>query len=857
MAGNEIANEEVGNEAGQHDRRAWAANAVRRGFIPFAAGVIAAHLLVAPIAAVPAFLAVAGVVLFAKRTRWLCGLAIGVAWGTVFVQAAIVQPISFFASVAAHQAMQQAMQRDLGGEDCGNTVTLVGTVTGLPRVEDKVVRFEFDARLAATRCSLASNDSPAGSPDGRVRLVWAFGPRLVPGETWRIDARLRAPRGFVNQVGFDYERWMTRRRLVASGYVIDGRRLSAADMSIDGFRQRVGERVAGSALPGRGIVLALSTGDTSGLTASDWNLFRDSATVHLLVISGLHVGMFAAVGLVIGNGLARLTPLTRRFRARACGTVCASLSVLAYAMLSGASLPVVRAAIMAAVFLLAYVAGRHVAASLGITVALVAVLLLDPMAPLDQGFWLSFGAVAALLGYFAPRVDTGPRQRIYWRALGRAQFVVWVGLAPLLSLFTGQLNLLAPITNMVMIPLVTLVVVPLSVAGVTLLMLIESAGVAVLRLADQAIELVRWLLMIAEGVGVLQAGQSLAGVAGASILALTFVLPTSALVKLAGALGILAIAAAPATSSSDAPGQPIPNGEFRVTVLDVGQGSSTIVETRHHVLVHDVGARFPSGFDLGTAAVVPAVRVTSSREVTTLILSHADIDHVGGAASVIANLDVRRVLAGESVAGIDARRCERGDGWLWDGVWFRVLHPPPRRPDGPDGSDVWQGGSLQGDSLEGNDASCVVLIGNGKHNVLLPGDIHAASERGLDLPPITLIVVPHHGSKTSSHRAFVRRLGAEVAVFSAGFANRFGHPHADVQERYRNIGAHLVSTAASGAVVWSTLAPGEVRRQRCQGRGYWRAGGRLSIRNASQTQQRKITPINRKQSRNANMLPCR
>ena len=156
MAGNEVANEEVGNEAGQDAKRAWAATAVRRGLIPFAVGIMAAHLLVAPIAAVPTFLAVAGVVLFAERTRWLCGLAIGVAWGTVFVQAAIAQPISFFASVAVHQTMQPG----LGEEDCGDTLTLVGTVTGLPRVEDKVVRFEFDARLAAPRCSLASNDSP-------------------------------------------------------------------------------------------------------------------------------------------------------------------------------------------------------------------------------------------------------------------------------------------------------------------------------------------------------------------------------------------------------------------------------------------------------------------------------------------------------------------------------------------------------------------------------------------------------------------------------------------------------------------------------------------------------------------------
>jgi competence protein ComEC len=254
-----------------------------------------------------------------------------------------------------------------------------------------------------------------------------------------------------------------------------------------------------------------------------------------------------------------------------------------------------------------------------------------------------------------------------------------------------------------------------------------------------------------------------------------------------------------------------PHGEFGVSVLDVGQGLSVVVETARHRLLYDAGPRFPSGFDLGAAVVLPNLQRAARNVLDAVVLSHADLDHVGGYGAVANATRVRALLGGESVAGLDAlRKCHAGAGWQWDGVRFRIVHP--LRPGASD-----------------NDSSCVLVIDNGKHSAMLPGDITAAGEREvLAQPlhaPVDFLVAAHHGSHSSSSRSFIERVQPMVVVFSAGFMNRFGHPHSDVVCRFVNAGSRTFATAESGAVVWRSDrsdAPVEWRRQSPP---YWRVSG--------------------------------
>ena len=231
------------------------------------------------------------------------------------------------------------------------------------------------------------------------------------------------------------------------------------------------------------------------------------------------------------------------------------------------------------------------------------------------------------------------------------------------------------------------------------------------------------------------------------------------------------------------------------------------MRTRNHALIYDAGPRYPSGYDAGDAIVVPVALRAHGRGITQLVLSHADIDHVGGATAVLTRLNIRAVSAGEPAQGVDARPCRRGDAWLWDGVRFRVLWPPG--------------------SAAGNGASCVIEIDDGEHRATLTGDVGSA-ERRIDVRRVRVMVAPHHGSRTSSSSSFVARACPRAVIFSAGFRNRFGHPHPGVVERYRSIGAHMVTTGDLGAITWRSGAPESLTAARDDWR-YWRSGRRPAM----------------------------
>ena len=736
---------------------------MRAALTGFAAGVIVAHgLPAAPFAGV---IAAAGAVLLAwRRWRFAAALAVGAGWGWLAVEAASPGHVG----------------------PCPAALDLDVYIAGLPTRQGPTLSFQ--AVLAAPAgCGLARGD--------RVRLSWmeAEVPLPRPGQRWALTARVRPARGTVNPHAFDYERWLTRQRIAATGHVVAG--VLAADhrAAVGDLRLRLREQVEAAGLAHGGMVLALATGDGGLLPPAAWARLRDTATVHLFVISGLHIGMFAALGMAFGNLIIRATPLTRRFRARGIAAGFAIVAALAYATLAGWTLPVTRAATMASIAALAAGGGRRVAASTGFAAALALVLAIDPLAPLDTGFWLSFLAVGALLAFFAPRggavradAASAPRRLDLWRrglaarvgAVVLAQAVVSVAFAPALGAFVGHFHPLSPLTNLALIPMVTLAAAPLSVGGALLLPWLPALGGPLLAAADATLGLVWAIVELAAAAPTVNVDPRPATLAAAGALALAFLLPWRW-----GSRAAIAAASFLVMSRAPTP----PGSGFEVASLDVGQGTAVLVRTARHALLYDAGARYPSGFDVGDAIVTPFVRGAHGRDVTLLVLSHADIDHVGGAAAVLRNLAVRGVSAGEPVPGISAPACRRGDAWLWHGVRFRTL-----APDGP---------------AAGNDASCVIEISHGERRALLTGDIEGGAEATLPVRPVDLLIAPHHGSRTSSTRSFVRRARPRIVIVSAGHDNHFGHPHPAVVERYRAAGAHIASTAELGAIIWRSTAP--------------------------------------------------
>ncbi len=740
----------------------------------FAAGVVVAHA--APQSeAVSLLLGLGGaVVLCVRPLRAFALLAIGLAWGSWAICDALSNRISH----------------------CDGPIELELTIRGLPAPSGNANRFEGELARGSD-CGLDAGD--------RVRLSWESEQVPRPGQRWRMVVKANPARAYVNPHAFDYERWLMRRGIVATGYAADAELVTDSRDAVADFRLRLRERIETMSLSHGGLIIALSTGDAALVPASDWRLFRDTSTVHLLVISGLHIGMFGALGLAFGNLAGRVLPLTRRFRARAVSGFVAIGAVLAYATLAGWSLPVTRATIMAAVGIFAATIGRRVGATGGLALALAAVLAVDPMAPLDTGFWLSFSAVGVLIAFFAPRGRARAgrtvlsRLRVRAGGLILAQLVICVGFAPWLGIFSGEIQPFALFANLVLIPLVASAAAPLSVMGVLALPIAPSVAGIPLAVADSALGVVMWIVGRVGEVPTVPASGRFGTLAAAMALSATFLLPWSRAARcaLAGAMfSVLPLI------------DRVPVGRFDLLSLDVGQGTSALVRTRNHALIYDAGPRYPSGYDAGDAIVVPVVLREHGRRITHLVLSHADIDHVGGARAVLARLDVRGVSAGEPEERVAARPCRTGDAWLWDGVRFRVLWP-----SGPE---------------TGNDASCVIEIDDGRHRALLAGDVGSAAEQRIDVRPVDLVVAPHHGSRTSSSSSFVRRACPGVAVFSAGFENHFGHPHPEVVERYRSVGAHLVTTGDIGAIGWRSDAPGTLTAARDDGR-YWRSGRRPAI----------------------------
>lgn len=744
--------------------------------LAFAFGVVAAHWLPATHAVWPWLLGGGLACAVAARLRVLGVVALGLGWG------------GWHAAVAAQERVDASCPE----------AQVIGRVATLPLRRPLAANGVETAQSFIFAPEQASCDVP-----GNIRLHWVGGPFVRGGERWQLQVRLKPPRGHGNAAGYDRARHFVRSRLAATGYVKFGTRLDAAPATAAiAWRERLRERLQSQRLIHGGVISALALGDAAAIPEQESERFRRTGTLHLLVISGLHVGIVTGIGFFLGRGLGLLLGLS----ARGAGVALALAFAASYVVLAGAGLSLLRAFAMSAASLAVFASGRSSSPATTFSYALALLLAIDPLAPLAPGFWLSFGAVAVLLGFFSPR----PRPRSWVVSALVAQLVIVGAFAPASVGFTGLVHPLSLVVNMAVVPLATMLIVPLALAG-TALLGFSLDGLAQWPLvgADFGIAVVVSVLAVADRVapifvadlGLWQAWMVAAAAACLLPLGRLAVAALAGTVLLALALG----------TAPDA----VAEGEVRATVLDVGQGTAVIVETANHALLYDTGPAFPGSPGSGALVVLPALRGIGRGSLDVVVLSHGDNDHVGGADAVLRGVRVAAVHAGDPRRGGTEQRCSAGQRWRWDGVDFSVLSPAPEFPGA------------------GNNASCVILVEASRGRaaregagvparLLLAGDIEAAVEDGLELPPVDLLLVPHHGSRTSSSAAFVAATRARFAVVSAGFGNHFGHPHRDVVKRYRDIGAHIVSTGATGALRWSSAAPAALRPQRCRPAPYWR-----------------------------------
>ncbi len=636
-------------------------------------------------------------------------------------------------------------------------------------------------------------------------------PRI--GQTWQLELRLRRPRGNSNPGVFDYEAWLFRQQIHATGYVVPGKRnrllTDRSASPLDRLRARFVRDAADAAeSPQAAVLAAIGVGARHRVTQEQWDRFASTGTSHLMAISGLHVGLAATaafVPLLLLTGILRL-----RTNAYVFSLFVGVVAAGAYAAISGFGVPAQRALLMLALMALAVARRRQVDPGATLAGAGIAVFLAGPVTTMTPGFNLSFVAVA-LLFWFGRRhrpAASGRAGRLL-RGVGELvtmQVVLLAGLMPLTILEFRRVAPLAVPANLVAVPVFSVVTVPLTLAGLMAGPLSDEVADFLLRIAAASIATIEALIVTLARLPI--ADVRIAGTTGAMALvvflpALWALLPRGFPARGVALLAVIALVV-------HVPDPP-PEGCVDTHVLDVGQGLAVVVQTENRFLVYDTGIAFRGGGSLAERVIEPFLRSKGARRIDRLVVSHGDADHSGGVTVLQARFDIREVLSGDALdESPAARRCTAGQEWQHDGIRFRMLHPEI--------------------PATGNDGSCVLLVAAGEHRLLLTGDIEAGAEhemlrRGV-LPRVDVLVVPHHGSLTSSSTPFVNTTAPGLAVVSAGFGNRWGFPKPQVSDRWTAAGAKLLETASSGAVsvrLCSDAGMSAPRSDRHARRRFWRS----------------------------------
>lgn len=614
-----------------------------------------------------------------------------------------------------------------------------------------------------------------------------------------------------------------------------------------------------------GVVAALVTGDQRAIERADWDIFRATGVAHLMSISGLHITLFAWVAGILVRAIWRKSTRCCLFMpASTAGLWVGVVLATMYAVFSGWGIPAQRTVLMLAVLAVVRLSGQRWPWPMVWLLAAAVVVTWDPWAVWQAGFWLSFVAVGVLFATnFEANRSINKSGKGYFLALIREQWVVTLALTPLGLMLFGQVSLISFVANLLAIPWVTLVVTPLALAGMLIPPLWQGAAWALQPL----IALLQWLAAWPGVVLWLPVAPIWLGglaVVGGVVLAMRW----SWRWRIWGIALVLPVLLWQ-------PARP-PYGQFDLLAADIGQGNAVLLRTANHSLLYDTGPQFGVEADAGDRVLNPLLRAMGER-LDMVVLSHRDSDHTGGAAAVLSQQTQATVLGSLEPSHPlrqlrSVQPCVAGQRWVWDGVVFTVLHPQPPQVQAlaqqqigselkPTNTQAVQSAALHGTKISPNSMSCVlrvqadhsqnILPQGARHDAsnstvtiaapanadipvhhrgaaaLLVGDIEAPQERyllehHLQAVRADWLLVPHHGSKTSSTTAFLAAVKPTVAVAQAGYRNRFGHPAPAVQQRYIDQGVYLVSTPFCGASHWSSSQPSTVRCQRQIAPRYWR-----------------------------------
>ncbi len=694
----------------------------------------------------------------------------------------------FWALYRADIVLSQQLPQALEGQD----LEIKGFVVGLPYQSSRRQQFlfdvdaiEFDEKVISTsyRFKLNWYDNFSEKQPAALRTH-----EIKPGDKWHLIVRVKRPNGYMNLGGRDYEASLFQQGVNATGYVKKGDKVESRPSSfMQGIHLWRGElyQVLQTSFPHlNGIIPALGLGIKDGLTTEVWNILRLTGTVHLIAISGLHIGLIAALSFFVGRWLWSLPLITLHWiPATKVAAVFAVIAAISYTAAAGFSIPTQRALIMVVTIMFCLLSNREMSRFDIFSISLLSVLVFSPASVISPGFWLSFTAVAIIFYTLSGRMNT----KGIWQASFKVHFILALGLSPLLALFFGQNPLMGPLANIFAVPFFSLLITPLVLLGILLLSILKPMGEMVLKLTDRLIDsfwpFLEWVASLPYTS--LQVNIFSIGIFIASLLGVVIILmPRGVPGRWLGTIFFLPVFLIQV---------PVPGiNEYEFTLLDVGQGLSAVVRTNNHTLVYDTGAKYSAEFDTGKAVILPYLKAIGVKSLDKVIISHGDNDHAGGYKSLAEGIPITETLTSvpQKLQGENIYRCESGQNWEWDGVRFEILHP---------------GKNYQ--SKE-NNRSCVLKVDNGHKSVLLTGDIEAAAESVLindkaAMLDIDLLVAPHHGSKTSSTDEFLTAVSPEYVLFPVGYRNRFHHPAETIVLKYQKNDIIRLNSASDGAISFS------------------------------------------------------
>ncbi|MDH5518075.1 MAG: DNA internalization-related competence protein ComEC/Rec2 [Gammaproteobacteria bacterium] len=695
------------------------------------------------------------------------------------------------------------LQKVVDSRVAGQNILITGRIDDLPVRQLRSTKFKFKI----DQFQLKGYSGPV--PD-YVRLSWYYSEEeLIPGQRWQFLVRLKPPSGFQNPGGFDYEAWLYQQNIQATGYIRKdplNKILSGpnAFSVADGVRYQIKQFINTSTDSSTAALLnALAIGYRGDIDNAIWRLFINTGTNHLIAISGLHIGLIAGFSWFCLRQLGRIKYVSARLSMRWLLVVSFSAALI-YAALAGFTIPTQRALIMLAVVYLGLFFYRHLSILHSLSMALILVLLWSPASALSAGFWLSFLAVAAI-SYSIGAVSGSANKLRLWLW---PQIVVIVVLMPLSFYFFQQSSLVALLANLIAIPMISLLILPLLLLALLLAAVVTPLSTLLLTVSAACLSLLLQILHYLSDYEFAVWVHSEPGI-------LTLLLAMLGLIVLFLPAGIPArmlslFLLLPLLVSQSSV---LPDNAFELHVLDVGQGLSVYIKTRHHHLLYDAAAKIGDQFDLGEKVVLPFLRQQHVSHLDKLVISNGDNDHIGGAQAVLNAINTEQVIGRdiETISHARVSLCKTGQHWRWDGVLFEILHPYDQH------------------YRKRNNYSCVLKVSNAVNSVLITGDIENKAEQELlqdraALLQSTVLIVPHHGSKTSSSLAFLHAVRPQLAIYSSGYLNRYRFPHSQVTERYSELGIKQLNTAKSGHIsllVDQNSLKNRALSYRQQKRRYW------------------------------------